>query len=375
MIWWYLLSVIWTIGYAFLILYIRKIWFNLPESGQNIPQKNIPFISVIIAARNEEKCIANCLKSISENDFPKESYEIIVINDHSTDLTSETIKQLRISNVRLLQQDLNKSGKKAAITMGVNHAQGSIIVLTDADCIAGKKWLSTIMTTLKERQISIITGPVLPKSDMSVLQKFQYLDFASVMGITAFGLHSKLFGLANGANLAFRKEYFYELGGYQGNENIASGDDIFLMEKAMLKNPESVGFLKSNHAIIYTKAENTWLEFLNQRKRWAGKTKAYSSISITILQAYVFMFCFLIVCNLGFVLYGNMPAIYLLLMMIATKLFTDYHYLKTMVNYFGNRNYLSGFIFSFVLYFGHILLSGFFALFPQPYVWKERKIE
>ena len=122
----------------------------------------------------------------------------------------------------------------------------------------------------------MIVGPVMYASyDFSFLEHFQILDILSLQGATIGGFGIKKPFLCNGANLAYEKNTFLELNGFDGNNTIASGDDIFLFEKFYKTYSHQVHFLKSTSAIVNTHPVNTWNELINQRMRWAAKSSSY----------------------------------------------------------------------------------------------------
>ena len=163
----------------------------MPEYKSLPHEKSYHRLSIIIAARNEADNISECIHHISQNSYPIELYEIIVVDDHSTDHTHQIVKQISLPNLKIITQHSGKQGKKSALETGINQAKGDIIICTDADCVPGKYWLQSIESCFQTKAVNIVAAPVLPQFDNTVLKKFQYLDFAATMGITAVGLYLK----------------------------------------------------------------------------------------------------------------------------------------------------------------------------------------
>lgn len=355
--------------YIILIFWILSGWNqSLKSRPHNVEKKRA--ISVIIAARNEEEHISHCIQSILNTDYPKDLFEVIVVNDHSEDDTCKIVESFASSKVKLLSCTPSLSGKKAAISYGVSQAKNEIIICTDADCIVNKDWLLDHSASY-EGDINFVTGMVLPRIKNNVLTTFQWFDFAATMAITANGYIRKSYFLGNGANLSFRKSVFSEVNGYQGNEGIASGDDLFLIQKMLAAKPGTGRFLHSFTSMVETKAEMSWSAFFQQRKRWATKAKLQNDPMVMYIQTYVFMYCLaIIVC-----IVIGMASKYFIIAAgigILIKWCVDFYFLNTLSSHFQQKKVMSYFLPCFIVYFVHILLSGYHALRPSPYIWKRR---
>jgi glycosyltransferase involved in cell wall biosynthesis len=363
-----------SIGYVYLIHHITLGW----NETQNIKVRNVDVsditISVIIAARNEENYIQNCIESIFNNNFPVENFEIVIVDDHSTDKTFEIISQNIHKNVRFFSLPENLHGKKAAITFGVSVSRFPYILCTDADSVVSKDWLSLHGSKFKMDDTVLNTSVVLPETDDTILSHFQFLDFVATMAITANGIFRKTYFLANGANISFKKAAFYAVKGYEGNEHLASGDDVFLVNKIALLTPEKIGFLKSSVGVVTTKSEISWSSLIQQRKRWATKSLKMGDNQISKIQAFIFIYCVII---LLFIFVGLFYSGWLLtagLVALLIKMATDYYFLNSLCRFFDKNRVMRSFLPCFFLYFIHILLSGMYALIPSDFDWKGREV-
>ena len=275
--------------YCSLILFYWSGWRSIKPYTSS---KNdlLVSISVIIPARNEEKNIGHLLSSLEKQTYPKNLFEVIVIDDHSDDRTVEVVKKFPdVTLLKLGEENIN-SYKKKAIETGIDLAKGDLIVTTDADCIVPENWLKTIASFKFEQNAKFIAAPVLIQHDSSVLQTFQFFDFMVLQGITASSVSKRIHSMCNGANLAYEKETFYDVNGFKDIDHIASGDDMLLMEKISKQHPDKVFFLLADQAIVFTQPAFTWKEFFQQRIRWASKATTYSDIKIFSALFIVYFF-------------------------------------------------------------------------------------
>lgn len=349
-------------------------WDRTPE--WITPQKYSPstFTSIIIAARNEEKSIKACIESILKCDFPRDLFEIIVIDDASTDSTSVEIDSITDSNIRFIHSDQN-IGKKGALSLGIKLSKGNLIITTDADCHVGNQWLKSIVSYYEHSKARLIAAPIQYDIDKSVIQRFQYIDCINNMAVTANGILNNAYFMANGANLAYEKSLFNELDGFEGSEAIASGDDMFMIQEAAKLDSSSVRFLKSKDAIVFTQPEESISSLIQQRKRWATKTKSYSDKRILKIQGYVFFFVSLLLFNLVFSFIGTGLSFFGFLFGLFIKLAIDYMYLAQLEEYFKSKDALKSFLPASLMFIGYIMSATWWALFPSKYKWKGRDLK
>lgn len=236
--------------------------------------------TIIVAFRNEAENLPSLIESIKNLNYKKAYFEVIFVNDESEDFSVEIIyTQMQNTNINflLINRDvISKSPKKDAINTAIKHAKNEWIITTDADCNVPTFWLDSFDAFIQNYNYKLIAGPVSYAHENTPLSLFQTLDFNSLMGTTigSFGLNKPY--MANGANLAYQAIFYRELNGYEGNSHIASGDDVFLLQKAVKYNSKLVGFLKSQKAIVTTKPVNTLKKLIMQRMRWASKSSGYT---------------------------------------------------------------------------------------------------
>jgi biofilm PGA synthesis N-glycosyltransferase PgaC len=380
--------------YTVLIFYYQISWNAIPLFHPDAGYPSIK-ISVIIAARNEEENIAALLNSLIRQSYPGDLTEIIVVDDHSTDRTAEIVRQFPAVNLLQLTDDPGNSYKKKAIEKGIAASTGDLIVTTDADCIPQSLWLELIAKYKDKTRAVFIAAPVnfLPlkkpaypglypqitttkysmQSDNLILSGLQELDFLVLQGITGASVFKNIHSMCNGANLAYEKKVFYEVNGFEGIDNIASGDDMLLMHKIWKKYPNAVSFLKSQDAIVLTQPMKTWSTFLNQRIRWASKATWYKDWRIfsVLMLVYLFNLSFLVLFIAGFF---NYQYWIWLAGLWAAKTLIEIPFVSSVARFFGKQHLLFWFFFFQPLHIIYTIISGLFGQFGK-YEWKGRRIK
>lgn len=333
-------------------------------------------VTIMIAARNEEERIHFTIDDILAQDYPKHLTEIIIVDDHSTDGTADIIGSYAQHGVKLLQlnesQPLN-SYKKKAIARAIGISTGELMVATDADCRMGEKWLSSIVGYYEQEHPIMISSPVTFFEERSLFENLQTLEFCYLMGIGAAFIGNNRPTTCNGANLAYRKDVFYEVGGFVGIDELASGDDELLMQKVAGKFPGKIGFLKLREAIVYTHAKHNLKEFIRQRQRWASKSTKYKDKKFVAFGVCIWLFNVSLIVNvlLGLYYYQIMQ---LFLAQIALKLLFEVMYLVPVTSFFKRTSLV--FLLTFLspihsIYMVYIGLMGN----TRKYMWKDRLVK
>ncbi|MCW5906653.1 MAG: glycosyltransferase [Chitinophagales bacterium] len=375
-------SILFATLYLLMVLYFFIGWLRL-KKGQGTRDKEHaeqPFVSVIIPTRNESENIKACLESIFKQNYPKHRFEVIVIDDYSTDPTLRLAREFNEDNLTVLdlQQYLGNPGeyvpnKKKAIALGIKNAKGELIVTTDGDCVRGENWLSTMVNYYLQHDYKLLTGPVMLKPAKWPLQVFQQLDVMNLLGITGATIRNGAPVMCNGANLLYAKETFQEVEGYKGNNDIPTGDDIFLMQKIEAKYPGSVGFVKDFDACVFPKPEKGFAKFISQRIRWISKATGFSNWRITTTLYFAYLFNALIPVTVAFTFPVSEWSWLPLAVVGGTKLFADFLF-NIPVTIFFRKWYLL-FVLPIVEVFHvlYVLLIGPLSLLGS-YRWKDRLV-
>jgi cellulose synthase/poly-beta-1,6-N-acetylglucosamine synthase-like glycosyltransferase len=359
-------------GYSFLIIYYWLSWRSVPGFYPK-NQTSSTNVSIIVPARNEEENIGNLLNALSNQTYPKNLFEIIVVNDHSTDNTTGIVKKFPHVVLIELKDDSINSYKKKAIEQGITIARGDLIITTDADCMPTPKWLETMVSFHEENNSVFIAAPVVLQNNSSIIQIFQAMDFLVLQGITAASVYKQVHSMCNGANLAYEKKAFSEVNGFEGIDNIASGDDMLLMYKIWKNFPGKIHYLKSKDAIISTQPMKTWKEFFNQRIRWASKAGFYNDKRIVwvLLLVYLFNLSFLALLIAGCWL----PVLWLYLVIFwFAKTIVEFPFVYSVANFFGQQSLLTYFFFFQPLHIAYTIIAGWLGQFGS-YEWKGRRVK
>ena len=368
--------------YILLILYYWRSWISIADFRVAISDfKPSAKISVIIPARNEEKNIADCLDSITSQSYPKHLFEILVVDDHSTDNTASIVNSYAAQNIKLISLkdfiavDIN-SYKKKAIEIAIQQSTGELIVTTDADCFVNENWLQTIAAFYEEHQPAFIAAPVSINCGFNFIEMFQALDFAMLQGITGASVHKKIHSMCNGANLAYTKKAFEEVGGFAGIDNIASGDDMLLMHKIYKQYPDKVMFLKSKDVIVQTAPVNSIRNFFNQRIRWASKADKYDDkrIFAVLLLVYLVNVILLLLPIVALFSNGKYSIFCLWLFLLLLKTAVELVFLYPVAKFFGKQSMLWLFPLFQPFHIIYTVIAGWLGKFGS-YSWKERKVK
>lgn len=332
-------------------------------------------VSIIIAARNEAEGIRRTIEALLAQDYSKELTEIIFIDDHSTDNTAEIIRSYAAQGVKLISLKEDKalnSYKKKAIQTAIGEASGSLIITTDADCRMGTKWLKTIVAFYEEKGYKMISSPVAYDEEKSFFERSQSLEFLYLIGLGASTIGNKKPSTCNGANLAYEREAFYAVGGFQGIDDLASGDDELLLHKIAAKYDNRIGFLRNTDAIVYTHAKPNLTEFLQQRKRWASKSTRYKNKSIIVLGVFIWFFNLSVLLNLlvGLFFIGYLK---IALIQLLLKIMVEFVFLVDVTKFAKRRSLLILLPVLNVLHVLYIIYIGI-AGNSGKYNWKGRMV-
>ncbi len=400
------ISFLLTIFYVSIMLTYKNEWNDI-EEVHVLSENPTTTVTIIIPARNEAENIGNLLQDISVQIYPTSLVEIIVIDDFSEDATFEIVTNLfrsfrtKFSNLNVYklqdlikEEDIKSVYKKRAIEAAVNLAKGNLIITTDADCRLQQNWIHSIVSFYEKEKCALIAAPVGYYNEQTRFQHFQALDFCGMQAITGASLSLGIFNMANGANLAYEKQAFLDVNGYQNIDEKASGDDMLLVYKIAKKFPYKVKFLKNKAAIVLTKPMLTLNDFIQQRFRWTSKSTSYQDKRITAILGLVYLFVLSIWLNaLYFIgksiysivfptptlmgLINFLPVFFIFFMLIfqlVCKTITDYFFLKSASKFFNREDLMKTFFTSEILHIWYIPFVGTFGNILS-YKWKGRKLK
>jgi cellulose synthase/poly-beta-1,6-N-acetylglucosamine synthase-like glycosyltransferase len=384
-----IISILLFLGYAVLIMYYRQSWLHMPNYKPQLSNgKPDTRISVIIPARNEQENIQACLDSVFAQSYPASLFEVIVVDDHSTDRTAEIVSGYSAPNLRLIRLRDHLEGsinsyKKKAIETAIGPSAAELIVSTDADCTMQANWLQTIALFYEQYQPVFIAAPVAIDCSNRFIEFFQGLDFMTLQGITGAAVHKRIHSMCNGANMAYTKKAFEEVGGFSGIDSIASGDDMLLMHKIDKLYPGQVLFLRSKEAIVLTQPVNSIGEFFNQRIRWASKAGKYQDKSMLPVLLLVYLLNVMLLVLPAMAVFNNIQypifnvqctllGVWVLLLILKT--ITELFFLYPVAKFFGKESMLLLFPLMQPFHILYIVIAGFLGSLGS-YKWKGRQVK
>jgi cellulose synthase/poly-beta-1,6-N-acetylglucosamine synthase-like glycosyltransferase len=334
------------------------------------------FVSVIIPFRNESENILDSLLSLLEQTYPKELLEIIYVDDNSTDDSYQKLTNaIRSQNIKVIKIPKGFSPysyKKRAIRFGLEQAKGEIIVGTDADCVHPKLWLEKLISCFDD-STAFVSAPVVFKNEENLFAKLQKMEFASLILAGAGLIGIKHPAICNAANIAYRKNVFNKVRGFDDNFSLSSGDDEFLMQKIAGETKYEIKFCFSEDVLVKTLSNKKIKDFYHQRKRWASKSLYYKDFSLVlkIIMIFFFYLSFPVQLLLGLLLFKIFIGTFIIFFII--KMILEYKIMIKGIPVLYRQVDVNIFIISELLHIPYILISAITGLFGN-FVWKDRKL-
>ncbi|HRG02064.1 MAG TPA: glycosyltransferase [Bacteroidia bacterium] len=333
------------------------------------------FVSIVISARNEEDSIESCIYEIAKQNYPKSNFELIIIDDCSNDktyiLAEDTLKKSGL-NYQVIKQDIHQ-GKKQSVARGIEIAKGNVIITSDADIInRHSNWLKSISGYFANNPINMLIMPIDYCNQKGIISKFQIVENIALTGVTAgYTGIGKPF-MCNGANLAFKKNIYEKVNGYESHLHLSSGEDIFLLESFKTVDANKIFYGLSRELIVKTKTENSLGTFLNQRTRWASKTKNNSNFINSFFAFTVVLSNLIFLALLVAILKKSIILPYLSIFGLAKFVF-DFLLLFLASDFLGRLKYIWLIIPFECVYWIYALIIGLASFIYRP-SWKGKKI-
>ena len=338
--------------------------FKSKKKPKPIPSTSIcKQVSILIPFRNEEQNLPDLLRSIKNLNLERIESEVLFINDHSEDKGVKLVETFLEENhlrCNLIHLD-STTGKKSALAAGISRSKFPIILTTDADCILQPNWIKDTLSVF-DSEVDMVVGSVNYNSSGTIMEDLQLFE---LLGILAVNFCLKTPFLSNGANMAFRKSIFHRIKGYSGNEHIATGDDVFLLNKVLAIGGKVIGFIDTSSSPNTIIPKNL-KEIINQKLRWASKWR-HGSITQKIIALTVFLFylTYWMTSLLTFPEYSEIVIFCFLIKSLLDFWFLHTVFPKSRLNLF--RFLISEFIYPFYVIF-FAIASNFGS-----YSWKGRK--
>lgn len=351
-------------------LYVLSLFIlsrGLKRASSVVNNDDQPFVSIVVPARNEEANIETCLRHLMQQSYPENCYEVIIVNDHSEDRTCDIVTRFASNRIVLLHSNGREgvSPKKAALHTGIMACRGEIIFTTDADCRVPYRWIETMVSRF-DADTAVVASWLVVKETTTLISKVEALDsFGFVLvGAAAFGLDKPF--LANGANLAYRKQVYLEVNGFDDIGQFGSGDDDLLLQKIIRQTSWKCVFADSVDACVITGANTTLRGFWQQRLRWASKAAAYPRI-IVLAEIWIYLFFVLLFFSLLIAPFLA-PALFAAPLI---KFSADFLFLNKSAKRLGIRTNFTHFLLAEIIQVLYILTVGVAANWGR-YRWKER---
>jgi cellulose synthase/poly-beta-1,6-N-acetylglucosamine synthase-like glycosyltransferase len=344
---------------------------------RDLPAKTT--FTVVVPFRNEADNLPRLIASISRLNYPKALFEVILVNDDSQDESVIVINDLvskrpfdghRDAMTVIANKRTSGSPKKDAITTAINISKFDWIITTDADCLLPTYWLDVFDECIQTKKPNCIVAPVTYHGENSFFNRFQILDFLSLQGATIGGFGMQRPFLCNGANFGYRKSVFKTLNGFENNSDIASGDDIFLLEKFIKKDSKRIQYLKSQMAIVTTKPAKHLRDLIHQRLRWASKTTRYTNTFAKSVGAIVLLSNIVCLALIPAVILGGLT-LKTAMALFVIKFSIDLLLLFKTSRFFKQETLLLSYLFSSLLYPFFSVYIVLMSLFKS-YEWKGR---
>jgi len=362
-----------TILYSFAITYLKK---GLRKTN-NLATDHLMTVSIIVSMHNEEKNVSACLDNLLIQDYPKNKFEIIIVNDRSTDNTEKIIREyckkypfIRLITIQEIYSEI--APKKNAIDQAIRLSKSDIILLTDADGRPTSKWVKKIISSFTD-ETGMVIGYAPYKSEsaeISLAQRLLSLEYLSHAAVAAASCGIGYPLTCVGTNMAYRKSVYEELGGFGQFKSIHSGDDDLFLQRVREETQWQVRYASDPDCHVPNAPPVNWLQFYQQRIRYASKGFIYP-LELTLLLT-------------GFVLYYLSIPVLLILSVwfpvlfpvvvvgVVCKAVVDYMFISRAAENLQDRRNLYFWPLAFVLHVPYVLFFAFITQFKS-YEWAGRR--
>jgi 1,2-diacylglycerol 3-beta-glucosyltransferase len=352
-----------------LLLYVMLLLRSLVgirHTRDEILETAAPFVSVIVAARNEEKHLAHCLQSIARQTYPCEQYEIIVVNDNSTDGTETICLDFagRHSNVSYVkaQEDKALPGKTNALDQGIQRARGDVILITDADCTVPSTWVE--FTAKRYGPDTGIVGGVTVQRASTWFEGMQSLDWAFLLGLAAAAVARRNPLSTIGNNLSFRKSAYQDVGGYR-KIPFSVTEDFMLFQSIVQTKKWDYLYPIDGRVLVVSQPCATLKDLVRQKHRW-GRGGLDMKLSGMLIMAAGFATHALLLTTL---LAGSF---FVVTTCLLAKIAADYFFLDAILKRLERTDLLKYIYFFEVYFILYVLLLPFVVFFGGKVIWKGR---
>ena len=333
-----------------------------------ISTENLSKATVIVAARNEEENILDCLISLDKLEYPEGKLDIILVDDYSNDNTNQIIAEFIKDKPHFMlikpEKDFGETkGKARAIANGIEYSKGDIILTTDADCMVSPTWAKTLASYYRE-DVAVVCGYTNQKWK-NLFEGIQDMDFIYLLTVAAGTINWRHPMSAMGNNMSYKKSAYYEIGGY-GNIPFSVTEDFKILMAIKNLKKYKIIYPLDKASLVTSKPCKDIKTLYRQKKRWAvGGLGSNLDGFFTISTAFLTTLFTLLV-----PFFYSVDALYL----ISFKVFTDLFMLKNVYDELGIKFSLKNFFFFefyITFYFVFIALN---VIFDRKVFWKGREL-
>ena len=319
--------------------------------------KNKYFNSIIVCAFNEEKNIVHCLLSIQKALEANRKFEVIVINNGSTDKTDLKIKNFYDTSVatfvdKLKVFNINHAGLSEARNFGIKQSTGNLISFVDADAIVDVNWLNEINLSFKKHDVDIISGRVCNLDNGHKMSTFLYNAHYSMLNLNKKSriIHDKFKTSVIGSNMSFKKEIFNQTSGFFEHFKLRGDDTSFVTYLKSLNFKE----FYLNESIVYNDHTNSLFKWFKQQ--YQGGLANGTIINTFKTASYLKLLYYYLIFSLFFICFFSQLALYFLITLFSLRFLYSY---KFIINSFLNVKRSKSSYFPFLIfplhYFAFIL--------------------
>lgn len=354
-----------TLFYCIILLWLIRGLFRLAPGKIELQ----PMVSIVVAARNEEKNISTCLKALTAQQYPTDKYEVIIVDDRSEDRTVEIVKRVmgKYAHIRLVEIKKIEppiSPKKWALHQGISQAKGEIILTTDADCRVETGWIETTVRHF-DKHVGLVAGysPLVSENHRSLLNRFMALDALALAAVAAGSFGGGYPLTCNGRNLAYRKEAYHQTGGFDAIRHIISGDDDLFLHQMREKTEWEMRYAIEKQSVVSSIPPKNFKTFFHQKIRHASKSRYYNTrMKMGLVVAYL--------CNLSLLFLLFMQSWILFIIILGIKSSFEFLLLSKASKIFHQEQSLFIFPLIEILHIPYVVLFGALAQFTK-FKWKE----
>jgi cellulose synthase/poly-beta-1,6-N-acetylglucosamine synthase-like glycosyltransferase len=349
--------------------YIQSVLFVIGASRKfpTMEEQDLPTVSVIVAARNEEKHILRCLRSLEKLIYPEGKLEIILVDDQSTDGTGKIIDEF-IAGKRLFRKIISQKeigrlkGKTNALANGLAEARNEVIFTTDADCEVKPTWIKR-GASYYFKNVGMVNG-ITTQSAFDVFSGMQSLDFVYLLIVAASTINLRSPISCIGNNMSYRKAAYDEVGGYE-KLPFSVTEDFNLMMAIYKLNKYKIIFPVDKETLVTSLPCPDLKSLFHQKKRWA-----VGGLGVPFRGFVIMANGFLTYLGILLTPFFYTPlCLYLIVLKVIVDIFVIYPVLK-MLGIKENFRYFISFQFYYLIY---VLALPFMVLASRKVTWKGRK--